>query len=181
MMGRRVSFTSSRVFLLLGIALVVIAFVAFPTRVEFGDRGELAGSEHYNVGWLFSPIIGVWGLASIALGLVQSSLPRRNVESYLLFILAVVAVGLSFAGYMAVFYGSGIVASVGRGEPFFWVYFSLVLAPSLIIMASTVKFLKAGENANFLTSKKVRAILLVTLATVPLAYSIVFLAILNLL
>lgn len=162
--------------MLLGIGLVTLAIVSFPTRVTFGDRTEPAGSEDYNVGWLFAPIIGVWGLASIALSLVQSSMPKRRTEYYLLFIDAVVCVGLAFAFFMAIVFGSGIVTSVGRGEPFFWLYFGLVLAPSLIILASTVQFLRAGERAIFQVNKKVKVTVFAVLAAVPLTYSITFLA-----
>lgn len=179
MLGNRFSFTSSRVFLLLGIGLVALAIVSFPTRVTFGDRGALGGSEDYNVGWLFAPIIGVWGLASIALSLVQSSMPKRRAETYLLFIDAVVCVGLAFATFMVVVFGSGIITSVGRGEPFFWLYFGLVLAPSLIILASTVKFLKAGEKTIFQVRKRAKAAVFVVLAAVPLIYSFAFLAYAN--
>lgn len=176
MLDKRSSFTSSRVFLFLGIGLVALAFVSFPTRVTFGDRGALGGSEDYNVGWLFAPIIGVWGLASIALSLIQSSMPKHRSEYYLLFINAVVCTGLAFATYMVVVFGSGIVTSVGRGEPFFWLYFGLVLAPSLIILASTVQFLRAGERAIFQVNKKVKVAVFAVLAAVPLTYSITFLA-----
>jgi hypothetical protein len=174
-------FTDSRAFLLLGLGLIALAFIAFPTRVEFGDQWAIGGSEHYNVGWLFAPIIGVWGLASIALGLIQSSMPKQRVEYYLLLILVVVCTGLAFAGFMAIVYGSGIVMSVGRGEPLFLIYFGLVLVPSLIIVSSIVRFMKMGERANFLVNKKVKAVVFFLLAAVPLTYSLVFLAYTNLL
>ena len=71
------------------------------------------------IGWLFAPIIGIYGLASVVLGLVHSSILKRTVELYLVPILAVVSVGLAYAVYMVVVFGSGIIQSVGRGEPFF--------------------------------------------------------------
>ncbi len=173
-------FTDSRAFLLLGLVLIVLAFIAFPTRVEFADQGEIGGSEHYNVGWLFAPIIGVWGLAGVALGLIQSSMPKQRVEYCLLLILVVVCTGLTFASFMAIVYGSGIIMSVGRGEPLFLIYFGLVLVPSLIIIASTIRFMKIGERV-ILVSKKVKAAVFFLLAAVPLTYSLVFLTYTNLL
>lgn len=172
---------SSRAFLLLGLTLVTLAFIAFPTRVKLTDQGAIGGSEHYNVGWLFAPIIGVWGLASVALGLIQSSMSKRRVEYYLLLILVVVCTGLAFAGFMAIVYGSGIVMSVGRGEPLFLVYFGLVLVPSSIIMISTARFMKMGGKANLLVNKKVRSAVLFFLAAAPLTYSFIFLTYANLL
>jgi hypothetical protein len=175
MLNRHI-FTSSNIFLLLGIALFVVALVAFPTRVEFVDQQAPGHSEDYSVGWLFAPIIGVWGLASLALGLVQSTRPNGQVAQLLLLLSLLVCVGLSFAAYMVIVYGFGIVASVGRGEPLFLLYFGLVLAPSLIILTSTVKFLRAGERAIFQVSKQVKAAVFVVLAAVPVTYSAAFLA-----
>ncbi len=179
MLGRRLA--DSQAFLLLGLVLIVLAFIAFPTRVEFGDQGAIGGSEHYNVGWLFAPIIGIWGVASIALGLIQSSMPKHRIEYYLMLILVVVCTGLAFAGFMTIVYGSGIIMSVGRGEPLFLIYFALVLVPSLIIMASTVGFMKMGKRADFLVNKKVKVAVFFLLAAVPLTYSLIFLTYTNML
>ncbi len=179
MLGGR--FTDSRAFLLLGLVLIVLAFIAFPTRVEFGDQGAIGGSEHYNVGWLFAPVIGVWGLAGVSLGLIQSSMPKQHIEYCLLLILVVVCTGLAFASFMAIVYGSGIVMSVGRGEPLFLIYFGLVLIPSSIIMTSTVRFMKMAVRTDFLINKKVKAAVFFLLAAVPLTYSLVFLSYTNLL
>jgi len=175
MLNRHI-FTSSNIFMILGAALCILALLSFPAKVEFGDRGEVGGSEHYNVGWLFAPIIGVWGLAGLAVGLVQYPKTKLSVARLLLFISAIVCVGLIFAFYMVLFYGLGIVASVGRGEPFFLLYFGLVLAPSIVVLASTVKFLKVGERAIFQVSKKAKMAAFAVLAVVPLSYSIAFLA-----
>ncbi len=169
-------FTGSNDFIILGTILCILALVSFPTRVEFADQGEIGGSEHYNVGWLIAPIIGVWGLASLAIGPVGYPRTNCSVVGLLLFISAFVCVGLFFAFYMFLFYGLGVVASVGRGEPFFLLYFGLVLAPSIVVLTSTVKFLKAGERAIFQVSKKARIAIFVALAAVPLSYSIAFLA-----
>jgi hypothetical protein len=166
-------------FLYLGIALVVLAVVTFPTRIPI--QAQPMDVDYYGIGWLFAPIIGVWGLASIVLGLVQSSSPKRKIESYLLPMLAVVSVSLAYAAYLAVVFGSGIIRSVGKGEPFWWLYFGLVLAPSLLIYASAIKFLRSKEKIDFLANKKVRATTFVVLAAVPLSYTAIFLLLMYLL
>jgi len=180
-MVSRQAFTSSSIFMLLGIALFVTALVTFPTRVEFVDQQAPGHSEQYGVGWLFSPIIGVWGLASFALGLVQSPKPGWAAAHLLVFLSVLVCVGFAFAVYMVIFYGFGIVASVGRGEPLFLLYFALVLVPSVIVLASTTKFFRAGEKPIFQVSRKVKAAVFVLLAALPLTYSIAFLAYIHLL
>jgi hypothetical protein len=167
-------------FVYLGVALVVLAVVTFPARVML--HAQAADSDYYGVGWLFAPIIGVWGLASLVLGLVQSSQPKSKVEAYLLPISVVLFVGFAFAAFMAAVYGVGIVRSVGHGEPFWLIYFGFVLGPSLIAGASTYKYLKSKEKENrLLLDKKVRAVTFVLLAAVPLLYSTFLLNYLNLL
>jgi hypothetical protein len=166
--------TSSRIFLYLGIALVALAIITFPTRIPL--EAQPMDPDYYSVGWLFAPIIGVWGLASIVLGLVHSPSPKRTIEVYLLPVLAVVTVGLAFATYMVAVFGSGIIRSVGRGEPFWWLYFVMVLSPSLLIYTSAVKFLRSKERIDFLASQKVRVATFVTLAAVPLSYTAGFFA-----
>ena len=165
-------FAGSRMFLYLGIALVALAVFIFPMRMPI--EAQPMDVDYYSIGWLFTPIIGVWGLASTVLGLVQSSQPERKIESYLLLVLAVVTVSLAYAAYTVIVFGSGVIRSVGRGEPFFWVYFSLVLAPSLLIYTSSIRFLKSKERLDFLANQKVRIAMLVTLATVPLSYTAIF-------
>lgn len=177
MVPRRL-FISSCMFLYLGIALIVLAVVIFPTRIPI--EAQPMDVDYYSVGWLFAPIIGIWGLASIVLGLVQSP-PKRKIESYLLLILAVVSVSLAYAAYLAIVFGSGIVQSVGKGEPFFWLYFGLVLVPSLLIYTSAIKFLGSKERIDFLANQKLRAATFVILAAVPLSYTAVFLLLMYLL
>jgi hypothetical protein len=175
----RVLSVGSSMFLCLGIALILLALVSLPIRIPVqGQPGEV---DYFSIGWLFAPIIGVWGLASAVIGLVQSSKPKRKIESYLLPILAVVTVSLAYAAYLAIIFGSGIISSVGRGEPFFWVYFSLVLAPSLLIYASSIKFLRSEERLIFLANQKVRLVTFCALATVPLSYTAIFLLMMYLL
>ncbi len=169
--------SSTRIFMLVGIALVILAFATFPTKVII--YSQPADADGYNIGWLFSPIIGVWGLAVVALGLVQSAMPKRKAENYLLFVSAVICVGLAYASYLAVLFGSGIFASVGRGEPLFLVYFAMVLAPSIVVLGSTAKYLKSKEKSSFVASGKVRTAALTALVAVPLTYTFVLLSLLN--
>jgi hypothetical protein len=171
-------FISSRMFLYLGIVLIALAVLTFPTRMSI--EAQSISVEYFSIGWLFAPILGVWGLASTVLGLVQSSQPKRKIESYLLLILAVVTVSLAYAAYLVIVFGSGIISSVGRGEPFFGVYFSLILAPSLLIYASSIMFL-GSKRLAFLANRRVRITTFVALAAVPLLYTVIFLLLIYLL
>jgi hypothetical protein len=172
-------FIGSRMFHYLGIALIALAVFIFPMRIPI--EAQPGDVDYFGIGWLFAPIIGVWGLASTVLGLVQSSQPKRKIESYLLLILAVVTVSLAYAAYLVTVFGSGIISSVGRGEPFFWVYFGLVLAPSLLIYACSFRFLGSKESIDFLTNQKLRFVTFVALGAVPLSYTAIFLLLMYLL
>ncbi|MCW4018301.1 MAG: hypothetical protein NWF00_06445 [Candidatus Bathyarchaeota archaeon] len=79
--------------------------------------------DYFSAGWLFAPVVGVWGLSIVIIGLVQSAAPKRRIENFLLPIMASVSVGLAYAAYLVAVFGSGIIRSVGRDEPFFLLYF----------------------------------------------------------
>ncbi len=176
-MSIRQRLKSSQLFTLAGVVLVVLAFVTFPTKVML--QAQSGDEDDFLVGWLLSPIIGVWGLAAINLGFVQSSMPRRKAESYLLFILSLVCMALAYGAYLAVVFGSGLISSVGRGEPFFLLFFGLVLVSSLVTIASSVKFFKAGDKQVFLVSKRAKAATLLSMVAVPLVYTGILLTYLN--
>jgi hypothetical protein len=169
----------SRMFLYLGVALIALTVFIFPIRIPI--EAQPGDVDYFSTGWLFAPIIGVWGLTSTVLGLVQSSQPKRKIESYLLLILAGVTVSLAYAAYMVIVFGSGIISSVGRGEPFFWVYFGLVLAPSLLIYTFSIRFMRSKERLDFLANQKVRIATFIALAAVPLTYTAIFLLLMYLL
>lgn len=163
----------SSLFLYLGIALILLAFLGIPMRIPI--QAQTGDIDYFSIGWLFAPTLGVWGLTSTVLGLVQCSQPKRKIESYLLLILVVVTGSLAYAAYLVIAFGSGIIRSVGRGEPFFWVYFSLVLAPSLLIYVSSIRFIRSKERLDFLANQRVRNATFIALAAVPLSYTAVFL------
>lgn len=167
--------TSSQLFTFAGFSLVVLAFVTFTLKIPI--QAQPMDVDYFRLGWLFAPIIGVWGLACTVLGLVQSSEPKRKIESVLLPIFTVVCVGLTYAAYMVLVYGLGIIRSVGRGEPFWWMYFVLILVPSLIAITSTITYLRGKEkNSAKLKSKKVKIAMFAAMLSVPLVYSAALLA-----
>jgi hypothetical protein len=155
---------------LLGLALVIVALVVFPMRLPLQTQpGDV---DYYGVGWLFAPILGVWGMASLTLGLTQCSITKKKVESFLLPVFAIVTVGLAYASYMAIVFGSGIWLSVGRGEPLWLIYFAVTLVPSAIVFAATAMFLRAESKLRIMLSKKsLRAGLFTVAVSTPVVYS----------
>src|SRR3990170_6753024 len=107
---------SSRLFLYLGLGLVFLALVTFPTRIMM--QVQLGDFDDVGVGWLFAPIIGVWGLVSVVLGITESSMSKKDAMLCLLPVFALIYIGLTFASWMVMTYG----------ENWFWrTYFGLLL------------------------------------------------------
>ncbi|MFB3888879.1 MAG: hypothetical protein ACE14S_05260 [Candidatus Bathyarchaeia archaeon] len=171
-------FTSSRVFLILGVALLVLAAVSFPTRIVVGDMAEPMGYDKVNVGWLFAPVVGVWGLASLVMGLAQSSAPRSRVEPFLLLILALVSAGAAYAGYLAFAFGTPLLHLAA--EPFFWLYFTLCLVPAIVVYVFGFRYFRAKERGELLARKKTKVMAFAATLTVPVSYFAAMLFYLNL-
>lgn len=156
---------SSRLFLYLGLGLVFLALVTFPTRVMI--QVQPGDFDDVGVGWLFAPIIGVWGLASVALGITEAFLSRKKVLLCLLPVFALIYIGLGFASWMVMAYG----------ENWFWrVYFGLLLFPCLIANTAGILYLTKKEKlAHTLKNQRTRIITFIALIAVPLLYTAIFL------
>ena len=94
---------NSHQFLYLGFGLFFLALITFPTtiRVPVG-----AGFNTYWMGWLLATVIGAWGLASIAFGITESSLPKKEAFVFLLPVFAFLFIGLGFGSWMVMNYGT---------------------------------------------------------------------------
>jgi len=161
--------TPSRLFLYTGFTLIILAFVAFPTGVWL--QTQPGDYDYSGIGWLFSPIIGIWGLASIVLGIVQSSMPKLKTLQYMIPIIVLIIVGLLFAGWLAIMDNSALALIISN--PFWWIYFSLFLIPCLIIGIIAFLFLKNKEKLDsVLARKRLRNAILSTIIIVTLLYTI---------
>ncbi|MEM2935702.1 MAG: hypothetical protein QW231_00815 [Candidatus Bathyarchaeia archaeon] len=61
-----------------------------PVKVRVLVEPEVMEYDSMLAGPIFAPIIGLWGLASLALGIAESSMPKRAILTYLGLILCVV-------------------------------------------------------------------------------------------
>lgn len=130
MLENRIFRRNNSLFLFIGLALIFVAVIVFPIRanveVEPGDVDDIG------IGWLFSPIIGVWGLNSLAIGILASSLSRTKTVLSILPVFLLIYTGLAFTIWMVLVYGSVI---------FWWAYFSLFLIPSLAVSIVSILYL----------------------------------------
>ena len=128
-------------------------------------------SDYYGIGWLFAPIIGMWGLTSAVLGLVQSSTQREKTRTCLLLFMGLVFIVLGFAGWMAISYGIG-----SAGNPFWLVYFAMFLIPSSIIYVASYSFFRNKKRFTGVFSSQKRIITVFSiLIIVPLVYTVALL------
>ncbi len=160
-------FKSSRLFLYFGLVLVFIAIVSFTTTTKFSLG---AGFNTYGTGWLFAPVIGVWGLASLALWIMTSASSKEDVVSHLLPLFALMCTGLAFATWMAI----GFNASPNDANFFWWIYFGLFLAPSVIAgVAGFLYFTRKEKLVKTLSNPKTQVVMSCLLASTPLVYTAV--------
>jgi hypothetical protein len=158
-------FESSRLFLYLGLGLVFLALITFPTNVMIQiQQGDF---DDVSIGWLFAPIIGAWGLASVTLGITEAFMSRKEALLCLLPVFAFIYIGLGFASWMVTVYG----------ESWFWrVYFGLLLFPCLIAnTAAILYFAKKEKFAHALKNQRTRSLAFIALIAVPLLYTAIFL------
>jgi len=162
---------SPRLFLLLGFVLIITAVVVFPTKIIL--HPQPIDADNIGVGWIFSPVIGAWGLFSATFGLIQEPWKKLKVQTFLLPILTLALGGLLFIALLLVTTGSGILREMARGQLFWLFYISLTVIPSLIVITLTIVHFKREEKKGpVLVSKKVKATVFTTSVMVPLLYSV---------
>src|SRR3972149_9436474 len=89
---------SSRLFLYLGLGLVFLTLVSLPIKIQVNvQTPEFPDYEDFNIGLLWAPVIGVYGLASFVLGIAEYSASKRRVWLYFLPIFVCLYIGLAFA------------------------------------------------------------------------------------
>lgn len=171
-MSRKDWLKSSRLFIYLGFALIVLGIATFPTRM-WVEMQPGVDFDLYWMGWGFAPVIVVWGCASLAVGIVQSSISKGSFGFFLSVIYLVMGIGLAFSGYMAAVYG--LPTSHGGENPFWWIYFGMFLIPSIVSgVVGSLYFKKKDSLDRALAKRAIRAIAFCTLLIAPLLYSAVF-------
>ena len=163
-------FTNSRIFLCLGISLLVFAATTFPMKVPVNPQPKDIG-QYMDVGWWFAPIVGIWGLASIVLGVVQSSLPKRTIKYCLITLLALFTISLGYVTCMVPAFNRFLIRGVISGNPFYLLRLGLILVPSLLIYAAAINFLKPKYPIDFLKNYRLRVMTVSTMAAVPILYA----------
>jgi hypothetical protein len=164
-MSEHYSTNRSRLFLYSGLFLVFLALVTLPIRIMI--QAQLGDFDYYGVGWLFAPVIGTWGLTSIALGIMESSRSRKETLACLLPVFTLIYVGLAFASWMV----------MNNAMNWFWrLYFGFIFFPFLIgHTAAFFYFTKKEKLARILKNTRTRTYVFIALLAAPLFYTVIFL------
>lgn len=159
--------SNSRLFLYIGFGLLVLSLVFLPIKTEVNvQTADFPDYETFNIGFLFAPVIGVWGLMSIAMGILASSWSRTKTVLSITPVFVLIYTGLAFTIWMVLAYGSVI---------FWWGYFSLFLVPSIVANIVTILYMsRKNQLLNALNNKKTMIVFSCFIVLVPLIFSIVF-------
>ena len=164
------AFKSSRLFLYLGLGLVFLTLVSLPIKIKVNvQTPEFPDYEDFNIGLLWAPVMGVYSLASLVLGIAESSASKHGVWLYFLPVFIFIYIGLAFAAGILYY-------PVNREYWFWWVYLGLVLIPSILAHAVVLlHFTNKEKLVKALENPKIRIPTFVVLTAVPLIFAGVFL------
>lgn len=154
---------SSRLFLYLGVGLVFLTLFSLTIKIQVNvQTPEFPDYEDFNVGLLWAPVIGSYGLAALALGIAESSTSKWL---YFLPVFVFIYVGLAFSVSM-LFY------PVNRGNWSWWVYLGLILIPNIVAHAVVLlHFTNKEKLSKALENPKIRIPIFVILLAVPLLFA----------
>lgn len=144
--------------------MVVLAFAVFPLRMELKVEHEPMGeTETMGIGWLFAPVIGAWGLASLAISACVDldAGKRALIRLFPAFFLLYVGCG----------YGLWMASLFGFSNLYWWMQFVLILAPTVLATVIAALSYIAKEKLGFLTNKTTSNALVGVTAAVPVLFA----------
>lgn len=156
-------FRPSRLFLFLGLGLILLSLASLLIKVEINVQSpDFPDYEDFNIGFFFAPVLASYGLASLALGVAETSVTNRRKLSYLLSV---------FIIYMFTAVTVWLATRYGFDNPFWWVYACVQSLPSIIVTAAGVIPLVKKEQLNRVSQHyMVKIAVFITLIAVPTIY-----------
>jgi hypothetical protein len=157
-------FKTSRLFLFLGLGLILLSLVSFLIKVEINVQNpEFPKYEDFNLGFFLAPVLASYGLTSLALGTAEASMTNRRKAGYLLPLFIIIYVFTAVTVWLA--------ARYGFNDPFWWVYAGVQSVPSIIVTAAGVIPIIKKETLNRVSqNRSVRLAVFFTLTAIPLFY-----------
>lgn len=159
--------SSSRLFLYLGFGLILLALICLPVRVRYVVQPEVMEYEEAYLGPVFTFLLGFWALASLVLGVMESSRSRRAVLSCLIPILCLVDVVSASALWFQAFTFGSLPASG-------WIILGLlILLPTILMNVAGLSYVVDGAGLTMaLKNPRIRLFFLTLLLVVPSFFAI---------
>jgi len=155
---------SRHLFLYSGFGLILLAFLFLPMRTAVMIGIDL---DYYWIGWIFAPVMGAWGLASLALWLSEFSMSRGRVLQGLSLVCVPIYFSLAFAVFMVIYV---------RVNWSWHLFFALILGPCVIASVAAILYAaKKQKLAYSLKNQRTRSLAFIALIAVPLLYTVIFL------
>jgi len=153
---------SPRLFLYLGFLLVLLGLVCLPAKVPVVVQPETPETELLHVGPVIAILVGSWGLPSLLLGVVESSLSKKRFLSASILVLCLANAILALSIWDAVRFWRGMLLQ--------WLFsYAPLLAPCVV--TNTIGLVYSTEKAKLaktLENPRVRTLVAIALASVPL-------------
>jgi hypothetical protein len=156
-----------RLFFYLGLGLIISSFLSLAIRTEVNVQNpDFSDYELLNIGFLFAPVIGSYGLASLMLGVTEVSMSKKKALSCFFPFFGIICVFASFSVWLAV--GLGSIA------PFWWIYVGLFFIPAIIVLAvGLAQFTKKKRLNELLKHQIMRKLFFGILLAVPLLFTVI--------
>jgi hypothetical protein len=122
-------------------------------------------TETMGIGWLFAPVIGAWGLASLAISASGNSETGKRAFIRLAPAFFLLYVGCGYGLWMATKYGFDSM--------YWWVQFVLMFAPTALATTIAALSFHAKQKLGFLTNKPASNALASTIVVVPVLFAII--------
>ena len=157
-------FRSSRLFLYLGFGLILLSLVSSTIKTEVNAQSQdFPDYENFNIGFLFAPVIGSYGLASLALGIAEVSMPKKKTLVCLLPIFSIIYIWTSVIVWMAI--------QFGFDAPFWWVYAGIHFIPSIMVsVIGVIQFAKKEYMDRIFKNNIIRKAACTILIAIPLLF-----------
>lgn len=174
-MSANVTFKRSRLFLYLGLGLVLLTLVFLPIsiRVQIVDGVNLplifdpSGIDaEFKIGLVIAPIFGVWGIASLILGIADLRSTKKKAPYYL----PLFTINYALATFMA-----WLAINYRIYFSFWWIYFGLFVVPIIGMTVFGLFYLTRKEKIErMLNNQKTRVAIFCTITALPICYAVGF-------
>jgi len=158
-------FKSTRLFLYLGLGLILLALVCFPAKVRVVSQPGTPETDTMWLGPIFTILIGAWSLPSLLLGVIESSTSKKAVLLGLTPILCLGNIALALSLWDAIRFWRGMLIQ------WLLVYSPLLVPCAIADVTTFLYFTKEETLAKALKNPITRFLSMIILVAIPLIFA----------